>query len=560
MGLGLGCLFFVIKQSYVWIMPFLIAPMIDVAVHPTPQGEKVVLRNGLILAFLLLQNIPTHTVFARFLSRGCRYVQMELRSLLVQKFHQLSLAYHDSHPSGALQSKILRDVDQVELSIRWLFNQAWGSLISLLATLVICFWTEPLMVLYFLISGPVVLVLGKLFRGRMAKSQRELRMEIEEMSGRVQEMLSMIPVSRAHGLEDLEVDSLQKNLRQIQSRGQSLDWVMELFSSSAWMTFQMFYVGSLIFAIWLSWKGKLTAGEVVMFQGYFALAVTNVTILLQFIPQLTQGKEAFLSIEEILHSEDIEQNQNKEAVTEVEGRFSFENVSFYYPQQSQNPSLHHLQLEIKPHECVAVIGPSGAGKTTLMNLIIGFNKPTEGVLRLDGRDMSTLNLKEYRQFLAVVPQQTILFSGTIRDNILYGIRNISSAQMEKVLVHSRVADFLQHLPEGIETRVGERGAKLSGGQRQRIAIARAMMRDPRVLIMDEATSALDSETEKKIQEAMRELVKGRTTFIVAHRLSTIREADRIIVLNQGKIVEMGPPSELLQKPHGWYNRYLGFQN
>ncbi len=556
----LALFFFVIKASPIWMMPYLVAPMIDAAVHPTAEGKSIVLRNGIILAVLILQNIPTHTLFARFLSRGCRHVQMELRTRLIEKFQQLSLAYHDSRPSGTLQSKILRDVDQVELSIRWLFSNGWGSLVSLIATVSICLVAEPRMLIYFAITTPLAILLGRIFRGRMQKHQREFRIEVESMSGRLQEMLSMIPVSRAHALEDLEVHTMRRSLKAIHARGQAVDWIMEFFGCSAWATFQLFYIGSLIFAIWLAWHGTLTAGQVVMFQGYFGMAIGNVTALLQVVPQLSQGKEALRSIGEILGSEEVEQHDQKESIKSVEGRISLENVSFHYPNHLERPSLHELSLEFKPGECIAVIGASGAGKTTLMNLIIGFIKPSDGILRLDGRDMTTVNLKEYRRFLAVVPQQTVLFSGSIRENITYGIEEVKPELFERVLQNSRVSDFLNQLPHGIETRVGERGAKLSGGQRQRIAIARAMMRDPRILIMDEATSALDSETEKKIQEAMHELVKGRTTFIVAHRLSTIRDADRIVVLNQGRLVETGSPSELLLKPNGWYRRYLELQS
>ncbi|MES2307562.1 MAG: ABC transporter ATP-binding protein [Verrucomicrobiota bacterium] len=556
----LAAFFFIIKQSPAWMMPYLLAPMIDAAIHPTPEGKSIVVRNGIILSLLIIQNVPTHTIFARFLSRGCRSIQMELRTRLIEKFQQLSLAYHDSKPSGSLQSKILRDVDQVELSIRWLLNNGWGSLINLVATIVICVISEPRMLIYFIITCPFAIILTKAFRKKMEKYQREFRTEVEGMSGRLQEMLSMIPVSRAHALEDLEVHTMRRSLQAIHSRGQSVDWVMELFGSSAWATFQLFYIGSLVFAIWLAWHGTLTPGQVVMFQGYFGMTIGSVTMLLQVVPQLTQGKEAMRSIDEILESKEVETHDEKSSVEKVEGRFSLENLSFHYANHPERPSLHELNLEFKPGECIAVIGASGAGKTTLMNLIIGFNPPTSGVLRLDGRDMTTLNLKEYRRFIAVVPQQTVLFSGSIRENMTYGITNVTPEHFDQVLKDSRVADFLDQLPHGIETRVGERGAKLSGGQRQRIAIARAMMRNPRVLIMDEATSALDSETEKKIQEAMHALVKGRTTFIVAHRLSTIRDADRIVVLNQGHLVETGSPEELLQKKDGWYRRYLELQS
>ncbi|MFZ4397317.1 MAG: ABC transporter ATP-binding protein, partial [Kiritimatiellia bacterium] len=251
------------------------------------------------------------------------------------------------------------------------------------------------------------------------------------------------------------------------------------------------------------------------------------------------------SIGEILENPDIERNEGKAAVSEVQGRFEFRDVTFSYPNSSQ-PSLRDFSLVVEAGQTVAVVGESGSGKTTLMSLIIGFRRPERGQILLDGRDMETLDLRQYRRQLAVVPQQTVLFSGSIRDNITYGLPEVPEAKLQDVLRMARVNEFLDDLPDGLDTEIGEHGSKLSGGQRQRIAIARALIRDPHVIILDEATSALDVISEKLVQEAITELIRGRTTFIVAHRLSTIRNASRVLVLRDGTLVESGRHDDLVR--------------
>ena len=242
---------------------------------------------------------------------------------------------------------------------------------------------------------------------------------------------------------------------------------------------------------------------------------------------------------------DIELNKGKRRITDVQGHFQFETVSFDYP-NSGVTSIIDISLETKPGETVAIVGPSGAGKSTLLNLIIGFVRPRAGRILLDGQDMNTLDLTTYRKFLSVVAQDVVLFRGTIRENICYAAPNVSEDDLQKAILDANLDEFLDQLPKGLNTFIGEGGAKLSGGQRQRLAIARALVRNPRVLILDEATSALDSQSELLIQEALDRLMAGRTTFVVAHRLSTIRNATRIIVLDHGRIAEMGSHTELIQ--------------
>jgi ATP-binding cassette, subfamily B, bacterial len=235
----------------------------------------------------------------------------------------------------------------------------------------------------------------------------------------------------------------------------------------------------------------------------------------------------------------------------IRGEFRFENVRFHYKDTDKHV-LNGFTLDVKPGETIALVGESGAGKSTVLNLAIGFYRPTSGRILLDGVPFDELDMRAYRRQIAVVPQNTVLFSGTIRQNITYGLTNVSEEELERVIRMANLQDVIAAMPDGLDTMIGEHGGKLSGGQRQRIAIARAMIRNPRIIFLDEATSALDNISEFVVQKAMRELIRGRTTFIVAHRLSTIRDADRIVVMKNGRIQEVGSYEELMQRRGEFY--------
>jgi ATP-binding cassette subfamily B protein len=282
-----------------------------------------------------------------------------------------------------------------------------------------------------------------------------------------------------------------------------------------------------------------------MLSAYFSSLTGSVTTLLTLTPQIGKGLESVRSIGEVLQAPDLEQNNGKAPVAGVLGRFEFRGVGHTYP-EADRPSVSGFDLDVRPGETIALVGGSGAGKSTVLNLVIGFLRPTEGSILLDGVDMETLDLRDYRSWLSVVPQESILFEGSIRENVTYGMDDVPEERVRAALRDANALEFIDRLPHGLDTVVGERGARLSGGQKQRLAIARALIRDPRVLILDEATSALDSRSEALVQQALTRLVRGRTVFVVAHRLSTIRNADRIVVLDGGRIAEIGSHAELLR--------------
>jgi ATP-binding cassette subfamily B protein len=325
-----------------------------------------------------------------------------------------------------------------------------------------------------------------------------------------------------------------------------------LFGSVAFVVFQLSNVAVLTAAavLYITQWISITVGDVVLLTGYFNSMTSAVLALTNMLPEATKAFDAIRSVGEILECPDIEQNEGKIVVSQVEGRVTFEDVCFQYADANDDNDdavVHDFNLDVKPGETIAIVGPSGAGKSTVVNLVVGFLRPTEGRILLDGRDMNTLDMRTYRRFLSIVPQETVLFDGTVRENVTYGSRRVSEARLEEALKSANAWEFVQEMPEGWRTVIGERGTRLSGGQKQRLAIARALIRNPRVLILDEATSALDSVSEEQIQEALARLMRDRTTFVVAHRLSTIRNADRIVVMEQGSIAELGTHDELIRQ-------------
>ena len=288
-----------------------------------------------------------------------------------------------------------------------------------------------------------------------------------------------------------------------------------------------------------------------MYQSYFGTIVAQVSGVITLLPTIAKGLEAVNSIGDILNCHDIENNSKKKKLKDITGSIIFDHVEFQFD-DADTPQLKDLNFEIKPGETIAFVGGSGAGKTTILNLVIGFLKTTKGRVLIDGNDIKDLDLRSYRKHIAVVPQQSILFTGTIRENITYGMDNISEERLWEVIKAANLDELIESLPDGLDTIVSEHGGNLSGGQRQRISIARAFVRDPKILILDEATSALDSISEKKIQSAISNLVKDRTTLIVAHRLSTIRNADRIAVIGNGGLEEIGTYDELMAAKGEFY--------
>lgn len=539
-----AALAFAAKHSPVWVMPVLTAEVIDIVVQHRPLRD-LWLSAGLMAVFIA-QNLPLTGLYIRQLSIAVRTVETNLRVALCRRLQELSIGYHRRVSAGVLQAKIVRDVENVVESTRQTFDMAMAAITTLIGAIVLTAIRVPEFLPVFALAVPASAALIAIMRRRISAHNADFRAQIERMSARVSEMTHLIPITRAHALERRELDRMDITLLGVREAGIRLDVVNGRFGALAWITFQMLSIACLVGAAWAAWTQTfaLTPGDVVMLSSYFITLTGSATALMSLAPVVSKGLESVRSMGEVLTEPDIEANAGKRGLADVRGTVEFDHIQFAYDDAPDIPVVRDVTFRVDPGETVALVGPSGSGKSTMLNMVIGFLHPQQGAVRIDGQDLVDLDLRTYRGFLAVVPQESILFEGSVRDNVTYGNPGLDDDAVFEALRDANALEFVAEMG-GLDAVIGERGARLSGGQRQRLAIARALIRDPRVLVLDEATSALDAESERLVQEALARLMQARTTFVVAHRLSTIRGADRIVVMRAGRLVETGSHPELM---------------
>lgn len=544
----LSTIIFALKDTVTWYYPVITSNVINAVVSPGDDLAPLLIKNAILLLILFCVHIPGHIIYAKYVDNMLRTMSAGMRSTLIRKLQHLSITYHKEIETGRVQSKFIRDIEAVEFLNNQIIKSLAPNLIMLLIYIFVVAYKSPIVALFFVAIMPLELVLIAFFRKKLRKTNSAFRRENEKMSAEIAEMLDMIPVTKAHGLENEESEKLDHSIKQLRLKALNVDRLNAYFASSNYIVSKVFGCLCLFFTAVLAAKGVIKVGDIVLFQSYFSTILGLVNSFIAIMPEISKGLESVRSVSEIMLSSDVEDDKGKIKLRYVHGHLKFDDMSYRYPGTDED-TIKHLSLEVKPGECVAFVGGSGSGKSTIMNIIIGFLIPTGGQYLVDGKPVEALSLSDYRHFISVVPQNSILMSGTIRDNITYGMPNVSEERLAEVLELANINEFLPTLPNGIDTVIGENGGKLSGGQKQRICIARALIRDPKILILDEATSALDNISEYHVQKAISELIKNRTTFIVAHRLSTIRDADRIVVMDKGECVEMGTYDELMEK-HG----------
>ena len=487
------------------------------------------------------------------MAKAALTIAFEIRKKVYAHLQSLNLGYFESAKTGDLSYRLTEDIDRIGEVVNKFFHQFIPCVLQLIAVLGYMIYLNWQLTLGALIIAPLMAILIGWFGERLLSYSRQSQNRISDLSALLTEVFSGIRLIKAFVAEDYEIarfaEEAEQNRRAkyLSERVKALQFVVVGFLE-AMSVILLFFLGG-----WQISQGNLTGTQFISYIAGVALLIDPIAITTANYGDFKQGEASSDRIFELLAIKPtVVEKPGAIELPHVTGKVEYRNINFAY--NSETPILQNMSLLVLPGEMIALVGASGAGKTTLVNLLPRFYDPQAGQILIDGIDIQDVTLNTLRRQIGIVPQETILFSGTIAQNIAFGQSYYEQKDVQKAAEIANAHQFISQFPEGYQTWVGERGVNLSGGQKQRIAIARAVLLAPRILILDEATSALDSESEGLVQEALERLMRDRTVFIIAHRLATVRRADRILVLEKGRIVESGTHEELLEKGE----RYAGY--
>ncbi len=492
------------------------------------------------------------------LGRAVSGMTFRLRKRVFDKIHDLSFSYLDRTKAGQLLSKYSFDTQKIDGMVMPTLNGFLpNSLYSLLtfAVLIYLDWRLSLAILLLL---PILAVIRSLYFKRMQKQHEVNRVTQEKLTGIASEYLGATRLVRSYGREEKASLVVGEQSQHVADERVKMVRLGASFGAFTWASQQFLMVTVVAGGVMLAIFGKVTAGTVVAFVSALPALVQPIQMFANIADQWFLGAEAYRSVRELLLEKEVEQWQGTRRLESISGQIEFDHVNFRYSGATRD-AISDFSIKINAGEKVAFVGSSGAGKSTVSGLLLGLYAPGTGTIRIDGVPLHDLDVRWMRRQAALVMQESLLLSGTISDNIRFAEDDASEEDVLRAARLAHATEFIERLPEGFKTVIGERGVMLSGGQRQRISIARAILRDPAILILDEPTSALDYESERLIQDALDELVKGRTVITIAHRLSTIRNSDRIVVMHEGKVVEQGTFDDLISR-QGHFHRMLASQS
>jgi ABC-type multidrug transport system fused ATPase/permease subunit len=555
-----GIIFLMLSSLTLLAFPYLVGKLIDVA-----TGNKAWILNSLeSIALILIGVLLVQGVFSFFrvylFALTSEKSVADIRQSLFRKYMFLPITFYDQTRIGELISRITADVTLLHDSLSLTLAEFVRQIATLMIGTVIIFITAPKLTIFMLAVFPLVIILALIFGRYIRKLAKETQEHLSNTNIIVEETLQAIREVKAFTNEMREIRRYGANMKQVV--GIALRTALFRGGFISFIIFALF--GTIVAVIWygatLVSKDMISVGDLLSFVLYTTFIGGSIAGLGDVYSQLQRSIGASERIMDILREEEEPTKGDPKTDTiRLKEKISYHQVKFAYPTRKEQMVLKGIDLEIRKGEKIALVGPSGAGKSTIIQLLLRYYLPDEGSISIDQTDIQHIGLTHYRNRIAIVPQEVILFGGTIRENILYGKPEADAGEVESAAKQANALDFILEFPEGMETIVGERGVKLSGGQRQRIAIARAILRDPDILILDEATSSLDSNSEYQVKEALDLLMKNRTTIIIAHRLATIKKVDKIYVIQDGRIVESGVHQELLKEMNGIYANLVKMQ-
>lgn len=538
--------------------PYFAGMLLDIASGKPVEYFSTINQVALALLFILLVQSALSFTRVYTFSVTSERTLADLRQALYQKLIWSPLSFFDNRRVGELMSRMTSDVGQLQDTFTITLAELLRQFLTLIFGTAIIFFLAPKLTVFMLLTFPVLVILALVFGKYIRKLSRNTQDKLAEANVIVEESLQSIAVVKAFTNELFEILRYKKSLNEVVEVALRTARFRGLFIS--FVIFTLF--GGIVAVGWygalLVQAGDLTVGMLFSFVIYTSFIGGSIAGLGDIYTQLQRSIGASERLLEMLNQPDEAEPASAQGI-KLSGEIKFEQVSFSYPSRADFQVLKELNFSIAPGEKIALIGQSGSGKSTIINLLMRFYPIAHGKILVDGNSLDSFNLTHYRQNLGIVPQEVILFGGTIQENIAYGKPNATLDEIRTAAQKAYALEFIESFPEGFATRVGERGVKLSGGQRQRIAIARAILKDPAILILDEATSSLDAQSEGLVQQALEKLMENRTTIVIAHRLSTIKKVDRIFVIHDGQLAEMGSHAELTRVNNGIYNTLLKLQ-